>query len=95
MNSENNGISTLINDLEIGNVNLGNVRVVIGKLHPKFENCIILGMNIIIWYNFIVNHTNKMITMVERRFKSLDMSMRFTIKNIMSVNLASYEIVDE
>ena len=94
INSESNGISTLIGFFEIGGVDLGNVRVVIGRLHPKFENSIILGMNAIIWYNFAVNHTDKTITMMERKFKTFDISTRFTIKNITNVNLAAFEVTD-
>ena len=95
VNSESSGISTLIDFFEIGGVNLGNVRVVVGQLHPNFENSVILGMNVILWYNFAVNHPDKMIIMVERKLKTFDTTTRFTIKNITNINLAAYEENDD
>ena len=92
INHESSGVSTLIDNFEIGGTNLGRLRIVVGQLHPKFENCIIIGMNVIIWYNFAINHHDKAITMVERKFKTSIMATRFTMKNILSINLASIEI---
>ncbi|MCL2399707.1 MAG: retroviral-like aspartic protease family protein [Defluviitaleaceae bacterium] len=92
LNGESKGFSTVIDYFEIGGVNLGSVRVAVGQLHPNFENSIILGMNVLMWYDFAVTHSTKTITLLERRFKNFDTSRRFTIKNISTVNLTTYEV---
>ena len=92
LNGESQGFSTLIDYFEIGGVNLGSVRVAVGQLHPNFENSIILGMNVLMWYDFAVTHITKTITLLERRFKNYDTSNRFTLKNILAVNLTADEI---
>ena len=92
VNSESKGFSTLIDFMKIGGVNLGRIRIVVGQLHPKFANNIIIGMNILLWYDIAISHYNKTITLVERKFKGFDMSSRFIMHNIMNLNLASYEI---
>jgi hypothetical protein len=40
------GVSTVIDYFEIGGVDLGAVEIVIGEIHPMFQNHNILGMNI-------------------------------------------------
>ncbi|MCL2386901.1 MAG: retroviral-like aspartic protease family protein [Defluviitaleaceae bacterium] len=95
INGESKGVSTIIDYFEIGGVNLGSVRVAVGEVHPNFENSIILGMNILLWYDFAVTHSTKTIALLERRFKNRDMSARFTMKNIMIANLAIDEITNE
>ena len=92
LNSENKGVSTVIDYFEIGGVDLGRVRVAVGQLHSNFENRIILGMNVLIWYNFAVTHSTKTITLLERKFKNYDSSKRFTLKNILAVNLTVDEV---
>jgi len=92
LNGESKGFSTVIDYFEIGGVNLGSVRVAVGQLHPNFENSIILGMNILMWYDFAVTHSTKTIVLLERRFKNYDISKRFTTKNILTINLATDEI---
>ena len=89
INSESQGVSTLIDYFEIGGTNLGTIRVVIGKVRPIFQNTIILGMNVLSWYNFAVNYSVKRVFLVERRFTKLDMSKRFTMKDITEVDLVS------
>jgi len=44
------------------------------------------------WYDFAVTHSTKTIALLERRFKNYDTSERFTLKNILTVNLAADEI---
>ncbi|MCL2048425.1 MAG: retroviral-like aspartic protease family protein [Defluviitaleaceae bacterium] len=67
INGESRGISTIINHFEIGGENLGRVRVVVGNLHKNFENSVILGVNVLVWYNYAVIHHKKQIVMEERR----------------------------
>ena len=93
LNGESQGFSTVIDYFEIGGVNLGNVRVAVGKLHPNFENSIILGMNVLMWFDFAVTHSTKTIALLERRFHHFDMSKRFVLKNIATVNFSADEIM--
>lgn len=95
LNGETRGFSTVIDYFEIGGVDLGKVRVAVGQLHPNFENSIILGMNVLMWYDFAVTHSTKTIALLERRFKNYDMSKRFTLKNILNVNLSSEIILNQ
>ena len=92
LNGESKGISTVVDYFEIGGVNLGNVRVAVGQLHTNFENSIILGMNVLMWYDFAVTRSTKTIALLERRFKNYDTSKRFTTKNILAINLSADEI---
>jgi hypothetical protein len=70
-------------------VNLGNVRVAVGKFLPKFQNTVILGVNVLMWYDFAVSHKNGLITLVERRFANMPVSKedRFTAKNPAAIGL--------
>ena len=74
INGESKGVSTIIDYFEIGGVNLGSVRVAVGEVHPNFENSIILGMNVLLWYDFAVTHSTKTIALLERRFKNRDIN---------------------
>jgi len=70
INGESKGISTIINNLVIGNEDFGRARVVIGDLLEEFENSIILGVNILVWYNYAVLHHTKQIVLDERKIKT-------------------------
>jgi hypothetical protein len=70
INGESKGVSTIIDNFEIGGENLGNVRVVIGDLHKNFEDCIILGVNVLVWYDYAVIHHKKQIVLQERNIKT-------------------------
>jgi hypothetical protein len=70
INGESKAISTIIDYLEIGGVNLGNVRVVVGDLHESFEDSIILGVNVLVWYDYAVIHRKKQLVLVERKIKT-------------------------
>ena len=87
VNSESGGFSTVIDYFEIGGINLGMVRVAVGSLAPQFQNNIIIGMNLLLWYDFALSHFTKKITLVERQLKNFDMSSRFVRKDIANINL--------
>jgi hypothetical protein len=89
INGESDGISSVIEFFEIGGVNIGPVRVAIGKFLPEFENTVILGVNVLMWYDFGVSHSNEIITLVERQFTKppVNNEDRFTSKNPSSIGL--------
>jgi hypothetical protein len=95
INGENEGISTVIDYFEIGGVNIGPVRIVVGSLHSIHKDRIIIGMNIILWHNFAVRYDKRMIFMDERKFKNLDMGTRYTRKSIDSSILQNEIFTDE
>jgi predicted aspartyl protease len=89
INGESEGISSVVDYFEIGGVNLGNVRIAVGKFLPEFEDTVILGVNVLMWYDFAVSHSNGSITLVERRFAQMPLSKekRFTLKNPAAIGL--------
>ena len=77
INGKSKGFSTIINDFIIGGVNLGKTRVTIAKLEAEFANVVILGMNVLAWFNMLVSYSKKEITLAERKIKNIDKSTRF------------------
>jgi len=99
INGESSGVSTIISNFMLGGENLGDVRVAVGKLLPEFENCVILGVNVLAWYNYSVDHGNRMITLAERNFKNLSVikSERFTrlYSQILNLPARAENLTDE
>jgi hypothetical protein len=88
VNNESKGKSSIIDYFELGGVNIGPVRVAVGKIHENHKDRIILGMNVLLWHHVIVNYHKKQISLIEREFRNLDLSLRYTVKDITAVNLA-------
>jgi len=91
INSEEKGISVVLDSFMLGGVDLGNVRVSIGKMKPHFQDSIILGMNVLMWYDIAVVNRKKKIFLKERRFKDLDIAygQKYSVTNPSSFNLAT------
>ncbi|MCL2605330.1 MAG: retropepsin-like domain-containing protein [Defluviitaleaceae bacterium] len=70
VNGESKGISTLIENFIIGGENIGTVRVVVSDLHPSIQDRMILGVNMLVWYNYAVVHHKRQIILEERRIKT-------------------------
>ena len=66
INSTERSFSTLIPSFTIGNIDLGEIRVAIGTMLPEFQNKVLLGMNILGWFNFTVNMNGKLLTLIPR-----------------------------
>ena len=82
INSEEISYSTLIPSFVIGGVDLGEVRVAIGTMRPEFQNSILLGMNILGWFDFGFSMSNKQISLIPRKFKDKTIWNRcFAYKN--------------
>lgn len=88
LNDKGKGISTVIDYFEIGDVNIGSVRVVLGSVLPEFENSIILGVNVLMWFEYSVSHRKNEIELVERKVKNakylskpVTKENRFVLKN--------------
>ena len=95
INGKSEGFSTIIDNFIIGGVDLGKTRVTVSEVSPEFKNIIILGMNVLVWFNMLVSHAKKEITLAERQIKGLDKSNRFYRTDIFSRNvlasIAEYE----
>ena len=72
INAKSKGFSTVIDDFIIGGVNLGKTRVTVSKFEPEFENVIILGMNVLAWFNTLISYSKGEITLSERRINNID-----------------------
>jgi len=83
------GRSTIIDNFVLGEVDLGKTRITVMGVEREFENAIILGMNILAWFNISVSHYEKKITLVERQFKTFDTESRFYRKDIRSLSVLS------
>ena len=82
INSEEISYSTLIPSFVIGGFDLGEVRVAVGTMRSEFQNSILLGMNIMGWFDFGWSISNKRISLIPRRFKDTTIWDRcFTYKN--------------
>ena len=82
INSEEISYSTLVPSFIIGGVDLGEVRVAIGTMRPEFQDSILLGMNIIGWFDFGLSISNRLISLIPRRFKDTTIWERcFAYKN--------------
>jgi len=87
INGKSEGFSTIIDNFIIGGVDLGKTRVTISEVSPEFKNIIVLGMNVLVWFNMLVSHTKGEITLAERQIKGLDKSNRFYRTDIFSSNV--------
>ena len=66
INSIENSYSTLIPEFTIGRINLGEVRIAVGTMRDEFQNKVILGMNILGWFNINISMNSKIITLSPR-----------------------------
>jgi len=87
INGKSEGFSTIIDNFIIGNTDLGKTRVTVSEVSSEFKNIIILGMNVLVWFNMLVSHAKKEITLAERQIKGLDKSNRFYRTDIFSRNV--------
>lgn len=87
INGKSEGFSTIIDNFLIGGVDLGKTRVTVSDVSPEFKNTIIMGMNVLVWFNILVSHAKREITLVERQIKGLDKSSRFYRTDIFSRNV--------
>ena len=96
VNGKSKGFSTIIDDFIIGEVNLGKTRITVSKFEPEFTNIIIIGMNVLAWFNMLVSYNKGEITLAERRIKNINKETRFSRADIFSKNiLASELLMDE
>ena len=93
VNGKSKGFSTLIDDFILGGVNLGKTRITISKFEPEFENIVILGMNVLVWFNMLVSYGKGEITLAERKIKNIDKYTRFSRVDIFSNNILASEIL--
>jgi len=85
--SNKGGFSTIIDNFIIGGVDIGKTRITVAEVSLEFKNIIMLGMNVLVWFNMLVSHSKKEITLSERRIKGLDKSNRFYRTDIFSRNV--------
>ena len=95
INGKSEGFSTIIDNFIIGDVDLGKTRVTVSEISPEFKNTIVLGMNVLVWFNTLISHSKGEITLVERQLKGLDKTKRFYRTDIFSrnifANISEYE----
>ena len=70
VNGESEAVSVIIPNFEIGGVDLGRVRVVVGNVYKTFRNRVILGMNVLVWFNYSVLHHKRQIILSERKINT-------------------------
>lgn len=87
INGKSEGFSTIVDNFVVGGVDLGKVRVTVSDVSPEFKNTIILGMNVLVWFNILLSHNKREITLAERQIKGLDKSNRFYRTDIFSRNV--------
>ena len=87
INGKSDGFSTIIDHFIIGGVDIGKTRITVAEVSSEFKNIIILGMNVLVWFNMLVSYAKKEITLSERRIKGLDRSNRFYRTDIFSRNV--------
>ena len=92
INGKSKGYSTIINDFIIGGVNLEKTRVTVSTFVPEYENVVIIGMNVLAWFNMLVSYTKGEITLVERKIKNINKDTRFSRTDIYEKNILSSEI---
>jgi hypothetical protein len=95
INGKSKGFSTIIDDFILGDVKLGKTRVTVAKFEPEFENVVILGMNVLAWFNTLISYSKGEITLAERKIKNIDKSTRFTRSDIFSKNILASETLME
>jgi len=94
INGISEGFSTIIDHFIIGDVDLGKTRITVTELSPAFKNNIVLGMNVLVWFNMLVSHTQKEITLAERQIKNIDRESRFYRTDIYARNILA-NIIEE
>ncbi|MCL1999189.1 MAG: retroviral-like aspartic protease family protein [Turicibacter sp.] len=99
INSREIGVSTIIPSFKLGTEELGGVRVAVGTMRPEFQNSILLGMNVLGWFDFGWSMSNKMAVLVPRKFKDAGIFQRcFRFKNpknrLLAVEVENDEVVD-
>ena len=90
INGESDGFSTIIDNFTIGSENLGDVRITVTDMQEKFNNSIILWMNILMWFNTQIHYTKKKITLAERAAEGYT-TTRFTRGDTNSIVLPSIQ----
>jgi len=82
INSEEKGFSTLIPSFKLGAVELGEIRVAVANMRPEYQNSILLGMNILGWFDFGWQMRTKRIYMYPRNFADANYIQEgFRLKN--------------
>jgi hypothetical protein len=90
INSESAANSYIVGNFKLGGQNLGKVRVTVGRLSPQFESTVILGMNLLMWFEIAIKyHPSKKIILAERNIQGIDKTTRFTRKDMLNVNIVS------
>ncbi|MCL2197367.1 MAG: retroviral-like aspartic protease family protein [Defluviitaleaceae bacterium] len=87
INAKSKGFSTIIDSFIIGGVDLGKTRIAVSKVSPEFENIIVIGMNVLVWFHTAIDYKKNEITLIERRLKNIDMKTRFYRTDIFTRNL--------
>ncbi|MCL2604577.1 MAG: retroviral-like aspartic protease family protein [Defluviitaleaceae bacterium] len=87
INGKSEGFSTIIDNFIIGGVDLGKTRVTVSDVSPEFKNTIVMGMNVLVWFNMLISYTKGEVTLAERQIKELDKSSRFYRTDIFSRNV--------
>ena len=87
INGKSEGFSTIIDNLVIGGVDLGKTRVTVSEISPEFKNTVVLGMNVLVWFNMLISHSKGEIILSERQIKGLDTFDRFYRADIFSRNV--------
>ena len=87
INGKSEGFSTIIDNFVIGGVDLGKTRVTVSEVSPEFKNTVVLGMNVLVWFNMLISHSKGEISLSERQIKGMDTSNRFYRTDIFSRNV--------
>ena len=95
INAKSKGFSTIVDNFVIGGVDLGDTRITISNVSLEFENIVVLGMNVLVWFHKAIDYRKNEITLVERRLKNIDMKTRFYRTDIFSHNLLSSSLFEE
>jgi hypothetical protein len=95
VNGKSKGFSIIIDDFILGGVNLGKTRITVSKFEPEFENVVILGMNVLAWFNTLISYNKKEVTLGARKIKSINKSTRFSRADIFTKNILASEIIIE
>jgi hypothetical protein len=77
------GFTTIIYNFELGGEDIGPVRIVVGPINPKFRDYVILGMNILQWFDTTIRYRKGEIYLAERMFKfgTTEKNKRFVLKD--------------
>jgi len=88
INGESKGFSTVIDNFILGDTDLGSVRVTVADVQKEFTNKIILGMNILMWFNLLISYSNKRLTFATRVVKGYT-TTRFSRSDTSTINLTA------